>query len=137
LSAFVSTAHFSTRNLQQLYMERGARFLHRNCRKGDITLSSRAGRDASLHCARARPHYCAAATNLEACIEAGGDNISSGRQMGKDGNGHTDDAMEVPMKTTILAVFVTLALAASVNAYPIKAVCANSTLSPHGVWDCQ
>ncbi len=41
------------------------------------------------------------------------------------------------MKTTILAILAALTFAASANAYPIRAVCANSTISPHGVWDCR
>ncbi len=41
------------------------------------------------------------------------------------------------MKTTIFAVLAALTLAATANAYPIKAVCANSTMAPHGVWDCR
>lgn len=41
------------------------------------------------------------------------------------------------MKTTIFAVIAVLALTANAYAYPIQAVCAHSTISPHGVWDCQ
>jgi hypothetical protein len=41
------------------------------------------------------------------------------------------------MKTTIIAVLIAFALAANAYAYPIKAVCANSTIAPHGVWDCR
>ncbi|HEX9882189.1 MAG TPA: hypothetical protein VGA65_06740 [Hyphomicrobium sp.] len=41
------------------------------------------------------------------------------------------------MKTTIFTVLAILALAANAHAYPINAVCANSTISPHGVWDCR
>jgi len=41
------------------------------------------------------------------------------------------------MKTTIFAIIATLALAANAYAYPLNAVCASSTIQPHGVWDCR
>lgn len=41
------------------------------------------------------------------------------------------------MKTTIIATLAAFAFTANAYAYPIKAVCDNSTIAPHGVWDCR
>lgn len=41
------------------------------------------------------------------------------------------------MKTTIITVLAVLAFAVNAQAYPINAMCANSSPTPHGVWDCR